>query len=163
MDDRGSARPEHPSGVPTTASDSTPSAPDEPIGRFDRGNDPTGGGRWIRRRFRLSGGEGVDDALDAVLAVPGVARAALEAGGRELVADVEPDVVSDDELVAAVARGGIEVESWSDEELVRDAEPSDRAGDDAGRYGDVVDEQSDESFPASDAPSSWARSPDDRS
>jgi hypothetical protein len=164
MDDRGPTRPEHESGVPSTASDSTPTAPDEPVAGFETANDPTGGAAWIRRRFRLPNDEGAREARDAVLAVPGVARAALERGEHELVADIEPGVVSDDELAAAVARGGIEIESWSDEEIPPSVrrEPGDRAeADDAGRFGDIVDEQSDESFPASDPPSSWARSPDD--
>jgi hypothetical protein len=166
MDDRDPTRPEHESGVPSTASDSTPNAPDEPVAGFEAGNDPTGSVAWIRRRFRLASSEGAGEALEGVLAVPGVARAALERDRRELVADIEPGVISDDELAAAAARGGVEIESWSDEEIPRGVDDASRrrnGNDDAGRFGDIVDEQGDESFPASDAPSSWARSPDDAS
>ena len=144
MRERDGIRPEHASGVPSTASTSTPQAPDEPVGRFEAANDPTGGTRWIRRRFRLPASDGAQDALDAVLVVPGVARAALEPGSRELVADVEPGVVSDDELLAAIGRGGIEPEGWTDEAI-------------PARQRDIVDEESEDSFPASDPPSSWAR------
>src|SRR5829696_8668903 len=117
MGEREGVRPEHASGVPSTASTATPQAPDEPIGRFATANDPTGGTTWIRRRFRLPDTDGAEDALDAVLVVPGVARAALEPGSRELVVDIEPGVVSDDELNAAIGRGGIEPEGWSDDPI----------------------------------------------
>ena len=172
MRERDGVRPEHASGVPSTASTSTPQAPDEPVGRFEAANDPTGGTRWIRRRFRLPASDGAQDALDAVLAVPGVARAALEPGSRELVADIEPGVVSDDELAAAIGRGGIEPDDWTDEPIPAgdraeaDVDASEerphRVPDDdrrsaADERSDAVDEQSEDSFPASDPPSSWAR------
>lgn len=149
MHERGGVRPEHDSGVPSTASTETPQAPDEPIGGFTTANDPTGGRTWVRRRFRLPAAEGADEALDAVLQVPGVARASLEERSRELIADVELGVVSDDELTAAIGRGGLDVEAWDDEPIP----PVERS--------DIVDEESEDSFPASDAPSSWARAPDD--
>ena len=164
MDERHRVRPERASGVPSTASEETPQAPDDAVGRFETANDPTGGTTRVRRRFRVPPAEGVDDALQAVLVVPGVARAAVEAGGRELVADIEPGVVSDDELVAAIGRGGIEVDGWDDEPIP--------GGPDAGgtettargpERRDMVDEQGEESFPASDAPSSWAGPPGDTS
>ena len=165
MGEREGVRPEHASGVPSTASTATPQAPDEPIGRFATANDPTGGTTWIRRRFRLPDTDGAEDALDAVLVVPGVARAALEPGSRELVVDIEPGVVSDDELNAAIGRGGIEPEGWSDDPIPageRGADAAPRADgpvrDD--ERSDDVDEQSEESFPASDPPSSWAGSDD---
>ena len=154
MSEREGARPEHRSGVPSTAGDATPQAPDEPVGRFETANDPTGGTTWVRRRFRLPTGDGADDALQAVLVVPGVARAALEPDGRELIADIEPGVVSDDELTAAIGRGGIEVEGWEDEPIPGRGDVAQR------RDRDTVEEESRDSFPASDAPSSWARPPD---
>jgi hypothetical protein len=165
MAERDGVRPEHASGVPSTASTATPQAPDDPIGRFEAANDPTGGTTWIRRRFRLPETDGAEDALDAVLVVPGVARAALEPGSRELVADIEPGVVSDDELNAAIGRGGIEAEGWSDEPIPareRDANAARRADRPVPheQRSERVDEQSEESFPASDAPSSWAGSDD---
>ena len=110
-------RPEHGSGVPSTASTETPQAPDEPLGDFRSGNDPTGGTRWCRRRMLLSTGPDASDALDAVLALPGVARASIEPQPPELILDMDPEVLSDDELLAAVARGGLVAESWSDEEI----------------------------------------------
>jgi hypothetical protein len=170
MPDHDAIRPDHPSGVPSTASDETPQAPDAPIAGFETANDPTGGTTWIRRRFRLPPGDGADEALDAVLQVPGVARASLTDAGRELVADIEPGVVSDDELTAAIGRGGLEPQGWEDEPipasehapsrrdvLINDEPlPSSRQG-----RSDLVDEESEDSFPASDAPSSWARPADD--
>jgi hypothetical protein len=162
MDERRGVRPEHESGVPSTASDATPQAPDEAVGRFETANDPTGGATWVRRRFRLGTADGADEALDAILAVPGVARAALEPGGRELVADIEPGVVSDDELAAAVGRGGIEVDGWTDEPIPPSGDvPGEPSHERAPSRGDIVEEESVESFPASDAPSSWARGPGD--
>jgi hypothetical protein len=165
MGERDGVRPEHASGVPSTASTATPQAPDEPVGRFETANDPTGGSTWIRRRFRLPQADGAEDALDAVLVVPGVARAALDPGSRDLVADIEPGVVSDDELNAAIGRGGIEPEGWSDEPIPAgewDAEGARRAGGPVSddERSDLVEEQSEESFPASDPPSSWAGSDD---
>ena len=162
MSEREGVRPEHASGVPSTASDETPQAPDEPVGRFETANDPTAGATWLRRRFRLPTADGADDALEAVLDVPGVARAALETDRRELIADIEPGVVSDDELAAAIGRGGIEVDGWEDEPVPggSDASGPATARRDAERH-DIVEEQSEESFPASDAPSSWARPPGD--
>lgn len=110
-------RPEHESGVPSTASTETPQAPDEPIGDFQSGNDPTGGTRWCRRRMFFPAMPDGPDALDAVLALPGVARASIDPDRPELIVDMDPEVLSDDELVAAVARGGLVAESWSDEEI----------------------------------------------
>ena len=57
------------------------------------------------------------DALDAVLALPGVARASIEGMPPELIVDMDPDVLSDDELLAAAARGGLAAETWTEEEL----------------------------------------------
>ena len=171
MRDDRAVRPEHASGVPSTASTETPLAPDEPIGRFTTANDPTGGTEWVRRRFRLPTAEGADDALEALLVVPGVARAALEPDALELVADIEPGVVSDDELAAAIGRGGIGPDGWEDEPIP--AAASERStGDGSGADGDtgpsrddsdedIVEEESEDSFPASDPPSSWGRSGDD--
>jgi hypothetical protein len=165
MSDRDAVRPEHGSDVPSRASSSTPQAPDEAIVGSETGNDPTAGTMWTRRRFRLRTTDGADDALAAVLEVPGVARAALEPGSRELVADIEPGVVSDDELAAAVGRGGSEPHGWHDETIPRregagDVGPvDDTSAPDRDR--DTVAEESEESFPASDPPSSWARSADD--
>jgi hypothetical protein len=65
----------------------------------------------------LSTMSGTPDALDAVLALPGVARASLERGPPALIVDMDPDVLSDDELLAAVARGGLVAESWTEEEI----------------------------------------------
>jgi hypothetical protein len=110
-------RPEHESGVPSTASTETPQAPDEPLGDFQSGNDPTGGTRWCRRRMPLAAMSDAPDALDAVLALPGVARASIESDPPELIVDMDPDVLSDDELMAAVSRGGLVAESWSEEEI----------------------------------------------
>lgn len=114
---REGVRPEHESGVPSTASTATPQAPDDPIGDFRSGNDPTGGTQWCRRRMLLSTTSGAPDALDAVLALPGVARASLERVPPALIVDLDPDVLSDDELLAAVARGGLAAESWTEEEI----------------------------------------------
>ncbi|HSL12400.1 MAG TPA: hypothetical protein VLA82_13905 [Actinomycetota bacterium] len=165
MPDERTVRPEHASGVPSTASDGTPQAPTEAVGGFETANDPTGGATWIRRRFRLPSADGAAEALDAVLVVPGVARASLEQGARELVADIEPGVVSDDELAAAIGRGGIEPEGWSDERVPPPAEDERRGRAERGSRDpdadDIVEEESEDSFPASDAPSSWARSGDD--
>ena len=153
MRDDRAVRPEHESGVPSTASTDTPQAPDEPVGRFQTANDPTGGATWIRRRFQLPVADGSDEARDAVLVVPGVARAALDPGSRELVADIEPGVVSDDELMAAIGRGGIEAEGWTDESIP--AAASDRTTDGDGDDGatgpsrddhdeDIVEEESED-------------------
>jgi hypothetical protein len=171
MRDDRAVRPEHASGVPSTASTEAPQAPDEPIGRLETANDPTGGTTWIRRRFRLPSADGADEALDAVLVVPGVARAALEPSSRELVADIEPGVVSDDELTAAIGRGGIEPDGWTDEPIPTAASDgtTDGGSADDGATGpsrddpddDIVEEESEDSFPASDPPSSWARSGQD--
>ena len=168
MHEREGVRPEHASGVPSTASTETPQAPHEPIGGFTTANDPTGGRTWVRRRFRLPAAEGADEALDAVLQVPGVARASLAERSRELVADIEPGVVSDDELTAAIGRGGLDVEGWDDEPIPaseRSGTQGHPAGDAMpaalGERSNIVDEESEDSFPASDAPSSWARTPDD--
>ena len=116
-DARGGVRPEHESGVPASASSQTPHAPDEAIGEFETGNDPTGGGRWIRRRLRLATLDGADEAAGVLLELPGVARAALQEESSELVIDMEPGVVSDDELTAALGRGGIQSDGWIDEPL----------------------------------------------
>jgi hypothetical protein len=65
----------------------------------------------------LSSMSDAPDALDAVLALPGVARASIEREPPELMVDMDPEVLSDDELVAAVARGGLVADSWTDEEI----------------------------------------------
>ena len=56
------------------------------------------------------------EALDAVLALPGVARASIEPEPPELILDLDPEVLSDDELLAAVARRRQRCEAWSDGE-----------------------------------------------
>jgi hypothetical protein len=109
-------RPEHDAGVPSTASTETPQAPDEPVGGFETGNDPTGGATWVRRRIRLSAPAGAAEAMDEILELPGIARASIEHDDPpELVLDMEPGVLSDDELVAGIARAGLDVAGWHDE------------------------------------------------
>jgi len=165
-DDKASGRPEHDSGVPSTASTETPRAPDQPIGDFEPGNDPTGGGSWVRRRLPLPTLEGADDASNAVLQLPGVARAAVESNPPELVIDMEPGVLSDDELAAALGRGGIEATEWTDEPIPAAERGGRRPTNDVPSTSEeqsaLVDEASEESFPASDPPSYWGRSAGDR-
>jgi hypothetical protein len=159
--ERDARRPEHESGVPASASSQTPQAPDEPIGEFETGNDPTGGGRWIRRHLRLATLDGADEAAGVVLELPGVARAALEEESSELVIDMEPGVLSDDELTAALGRGGVESGGWIDEPIPANehgsADGRDQVPSSAREQSELVDEASDESFPASDPPSYWGR------
>lgn len=153
------AQPAGSTGEPSSEHDER-SVPDEPKGNFASGGDPTLGSSWVRRRIRLRSLDGAQDAANIVLDLPGVARAALERDRSELVVDVEPGVVSDDELTAALGRGGIESDGWTDEPLPS----SDRDGDarepeppstrDQSR---LVEEASEDSFPASDPPSYWGR------
>jgi hypothetical protein len=158
-------RPEHESGVPASASSQTPQAPDEAIGDFETGNDPTGGGRWIRRRLRLATLDGADEAAGVVLELPGVARAALQEESSELVIDMEPGVVSDEELTAALGRGGVQSDGWTDESIPpsehRSADGPEQVPPSALDQSKLVDEASDESFPASDPPSYWGRTRDE--
>ena len=123
---------------------------------FETGNDPTPGATRVRRRIRLNALEGSEEAIDLLLQLPGVARAAVETGSSELVVDLDPEVLSDQELRAALQRGGVDAGGWTDEPVpstAPDPDPgidrSERAG---GHPTELVEEASEQSFPASDPP-----------
>jgi hypothetical protein len=154
-----SAQPAGSTGEPPSEHDER-SVPDEPKGNFASGDDPTLGASWVRRRIQLRTLDGAQDTATIVLDLPGVARAALERDRSELVVDIEAGVLSDDELVAALGRGGVESDGWTDEPL-RSSDPDGGTGEPEPRstrdQSRLVEEASEESFPASDPPSYWGR------
>ena len=92
--------------------------PDRPDAGVTAGNDPTDGGPWIRRRIALEGPSAVrslDEAVDTILQLPGVARATPADDG--LMIDMRPDVIADQELEAAFDRAGLDISDWTDEPL----------------------------------------------
>jgi hypothetical protein len=92
--------------------------PDRPDAGVTAGNDPTDGGPWIRRRIALEGPSAVrslDEAVDTILQLPGVARATPTDDG--LMIDMRPDVIADQELEAAFDRAGLDISGWTDEPL----------------------------------------------
>jgi hypothetical protein len=90
---------------------------DAPEGVAVTGDDPTDTGGWIRRTVTFTEGVDATEARSAVLELPGVRQAAVAAGEPELVVDLQPDVVSDEELEATLRRAGVDAFTWSDEPL----------------------------------------------
>lgn len=92
--------------------------PDRPDEGVIAGNDPTDGGPWLRRRILVEGApqaRSLDEAVDTILQLPGVARATTTHDG--LIIDMRPDVLADQELEAAFDRAGLDVGGWTDELL----------------------------------------------
>jgi hypothetical protein len=72
------------------------------------GEDPTGVSARQRLLVRLSHDAGTRDAIDALLDLPGVAAAARSEAATILL-DVAPEVVSSDEIRAAVELTGASI------------------------------------------------------
>jgi hypothetical protein len=87
---------------------------DAPEGVFVAGDDPTDTSRTVRRTVTFTDGADGSAARAEVLELPGVRRAALVDGAPELVVDLQPDVLSDEELDATLRRAGLEAFTWSD-------------------------------------------------
>jgi hypothetical protein len=101
---------------PKSASGSGTSAPDEQVAGFVSGNDPTDGSLWIRRTIYFEGSPSetaIAEALDALLDLPGIARA-RPSGEAAITVDMRPDVLSDQELQDAFARAALDVDTWDD-------------------------------------------------
>jgi hypothetical protein len=81
------------------------------------GADPTGEALSVRRCIDLPSADGAAEAADELLELPGVASASLDISdqGTRIVVDLAPNVLSDDEIVAAIERAGITPEGWKDE------------------------------------------------
>lgn len=94
---------------------------DAPEGMFVTGDDPTDAGGWIRRTVTFAQSADGAEARQEVVALPGVRRAALVEDRPELIVDLEPDVLSDEELDATLRRAGLDGFTWSDEPLTRPA------------------------------------------
>jgi hypothetical protein len=90
---------------------------DAPEGVFVAGDDPTDAGQWVRRTVTFTDGGDGSAARDEIVALPGVRRAALTEDHPELVVDLQPDVLSDEELEATLRRAGLEAFTWTDEPL----------------------------------------------
>jgi hypothetical protein len=83
------------------------------------GADPTGEALSVRRRIDLPSSDAAAEAVDELLELPGVASASLDISeqGTSIVVDLAPDVLSDDEIVAAIERAGITPAGWEDQQL----------------------------------------------
>jgi hypothetical protein len=83
------------------------------------GADATGEASSVRRRIDLPSSDAAAEAVDELLELPGVASASLDisAQGTSILVDLAPDVLSDDEIVAAIERAGITPVGWEDQQL----------------------------------------------
>jgi hypothetical protein len=79
----------------------------EPSNDPNSGDDPTGAPTRRALPVRLRGGAPAREAKDALLDLPGVS-AAFDRDGA-IVVEVAPDVVSTDEIRAAIERAGVNV------------------------------------------------------
>lgn len=75
---------------------------------FESGKDPTGVPAHQRLIVRLSHDPGTDESIDGLLELPGVVAAARSEGAILLV-DIAPEVLSSDEIRAAVELTGASV------------------------------------------------------
>jgi len=102
-----------------SAGSRTPHAPNEAEGSLQTGNDPTDTRIWVRRRIPVVDHGGLEEAVEELLRLPGVARAGVPEGSGEIVTDMQPEVLADQELLALFDRNDVSVGDWRDEPLSR--------------------------------------------
>jgi len=102
-----------------SAGSGTSLAPNEAEGPLESGNDPTDTRTWVRRRIPVVDHGGLQEAIEELLRLPGVARAGVPEGTGEIVVDMQPEVLADQELLAVFDRNDVSIGEWRDEPLSR--------------------------------------------